>query len=131
VGYRANMQGDYRSGYQGGLGLVSLGMGLGRSLFGRLAKKFGGGAAATVATGMVLGRATGAVGRPVLPVPLPGGARLDVASLLPGGRPAFIPGPASPDMIPKGYRLNKSTYFLKSGQFVPEGTKLVRIRLSG
>lgn len=128
MGYRANMQGDYRSGYQGGFGLVSLGMGLGKSLFGRLARKFGGATAASVAVGSVLGRATGAVGRPVLPVPLPGGARLDVASLLPGGRPAFIPGPASPDMIPKGYRLNKSSYFLKSGQFVPEGTKLVRIR---
>jgi hypothetical protein len=31
-------------------------------------------------------------------------------------------------MIPKGYRLNKSSYFLKSGQFVPAGTKLVRMR---
>ena len=128
MGYRSRMQGDYRSGYQGGFGLVSLGLGIGRSLLGRLTSKFGGTAAAT-AVGAVAARGlSGYAGRPVLPVPLPGGARLDVASLLPGGRPAFIPGPASGEMIPKGYRLNKSSYFLKSGQFVPAGTKLVRMR---
>lgn len=128
MGYRSRMQGDYRSGYQGGFGLVSLGLGLGRSLFRRVASKFAGPAAA-MAGGAVAARGlSGYAGRPVLPVPLPGGARLDVASLLPGGRPAFIPGPHSGEMIPKGYRLNKSSYFLKSGQFVPAGTKLVRMR---
>lgn len=29
---------------------------------------------------------------------------------------------------PKGYRLNKSGYFLKSGQYVPPGSRWVRIR---
>lgn len=29
---------------------------------------------------------------------------------------------------PKGYRLNKSSYWLKSGEFVPAGTRYVKIR---
>jgi hypothetical protein len=122
------MQGDYRSGYQGGFGLVSLATGLGASIFGRLRKRFAGPAIATAAGVIAAGRIAPGAGVPRLPVPLPGGARLDIGSLLPGGKPAFIPGSAAGQMIPRGYRLNKSSYFLKSGQFVPEGTKLVRVR---
>ncbi len=122
------MQGDYRSGYQGGFGLVSLATSLGGSLFGRLKRKFAGPAIASAAGVIAAGRIAPGHGVPRLPVPLPGGARLDIGSLLPGGKPAFLPSSAAGEMIPRGYRLNKSSYFLKSGQFVPEGTKLVKVR---
>ena len=128
MAYRSRFQGDYRSGYQGGFGLATLGIGLGKSIFGRLKARFAGPAIATAAGVIAAGRIAPGAGVPRLPVPLPGGARLDIGSLLPGGKPAFIPGSAAGQMIPRGYRLNKSSYFLKSGQFVPEGTKLVRVR---
>lgn len=128
MAYRHRMQGDYRSGYQGGFGLVSLATGLGKSIFGRLRSRFAGPAIASAAGVIAAGRIAPGHGVPRLPVPLPGGARLDIGSLLPGGKPAFIPGGGGIDVIPRGYRLNKSSYFLKSGQFVPEGTKLVRVR---
>jgi len=128
VAYRHRMQGDYRSGYQGGFGLVSLATGLGKSLFGRLRSRFAGPAIASAAGVIAAGRIAPGHGVPRLPVPLPGGARLDIGSLLPGGKPAFIPGGGGIDVIPRGYRLNKSSYFLKSGQFVPEGTRLVKVR---
>ena len=128
MAYRHRMQGDYRSGYQGGFGLVSMATGLGASLFGRLRRKFAGPAIASAAGVIAAGRIAPGHGVPRLPVPLPGGARLDIGSLLPGGKPAFIPGGGGIDVIPRGYRLNKSSYFLKSGQFVPEGTRLVKVR---
>jgi len=128
VGYRSRMQGDYRSGYQGGFGLVSLATGLGASIFGRLRKRFAGPAIASAAGVIAAGRIAPGHGVPRLPVPLPGGARLDIGSLLPGGKPAFIPGSAAGQVIPRGYRLNKSSYFLKDGTFVPEGTRLVKVR---
>ena len=128
MAYRHRMQGDYRAGHQGGFGLVSLATGLGGAMWRGLRKRFAGPAIATAAT--VLGGAVAfpGAGRPRLPVPLPGGARLDIGSLLPGGKPAFLPSSQVPELCPKGYQLNKSSYFLKSGQFVPRGTKLVRIR---
>jgi len=128
VAYRHRMQGDYRSGYQGGFGLVSMVTGLGGSLLGRLKRRFAGPAIASAAGVIAAGRIAPGHGVPRLPVPLPGGARLDVGSLLPGGKPAFIPGGRGIDVIPRGYRLNKSSYFLKDGTFVPEGTRLVKVR---
>jgi hypothetical protein len=128
VAYRSRMQGDYRSGYQGGFGLVSMATGLGASIFGRLKRRFAGPAIASAAGVIAAGRIAPGHGVPRLPVPLPGGARLDIGSLLPGGKPAFIPGGGGIDVIPRGYRLNKSSYFLKSGQFVAEGTRLVKVR---
>jgi len=128
VGYRSKFQGDYRSGYQGGFGLATLGITLGKSIFGRLKARFAGPAVATAAAVIAAGRIAPGAGVPRLPVPLPGGARIDIGSLLPGGKPAFIPGPAAGQVIPRGMRLNKSSYFLKSGQFIAEGTRLVKVR---
>ena len=128
MGYRARNQGDYRSGYQGGFGLVSMVTGIGSSIARRIAKRFAGPAIATAAGVIAAGRIAPGAGVPRLPVPLPGGARLDIGSLMPGGKPAFIAGSAAGQVIPRGYRLNKSSYFLKSGQFIPEGTRLVRVR---
>lgn len=128
MGYRARNQGDYRSGYQGGFGLATIGLGVGKSIFGGLMRRFGKPAVATAAGVIAAGRIAPGAGVPRLPVPLPGGARIDVGSLLPGGKPAFIAGSAAGQVIPRGFRLNKSSYFLKSGQFIPEGTRLVRVR---
>jgi len=120
VAYRSKFQGDYRSGYQGGFGLVSLATGLGGSIFRRIASRFAKPAIATAAGVIAAGRIAPGAGVPRLPVPLPGGARLDIGSLLPGGKPAFIAGSAAGQVIPRGYRLNK--------QFVAEGTRLVKVR---
>ena len=127
MAYRHRMQGDYRSGYQGGP-LVSLVTGIGGSIFRRLKRRFAGPAIAGAVGAIAGGRIAPGAGVPRLPVPLPGGARLDIGSLLPGGKPAFIPGGGGIDVIPRGYRLNKSSYFLKDGTFVPEGTRLVKVR---
>lgn len=127
MAYRHRMQGDYRSGYQGGP-LVSLAMGLGGSLFRRIKSRFAGPAIATAAGVIAAGRIAPGAGVPRLPVALPGGAVLDVGSLAPGGKPALIRGGRGVDVIPRGYRLNKSSYFLKDGTFVPEGTRLVKVR---
>lgn len=131
MGYRSRMAGDYRSGYQGGFGLASIGLGLAKRLGGSLVRRFSGRGAASAAAsaaaagiGMAgAGRAVSVMRRQTLPVPLPGGARLNLARLAPGGVPAITPG-----QCPKGYRLNKSSYFLKNGTFVPEGTKCVKYR---
>ena len=127
MGYRARNQGDYRSGRQGGP-LVSLAARLGGSLFRRIASKFARPAVLTAAGVIAAGRIAPGAGVPRLPVSLPGGAILDVGSLAPGGKPAFISGSAAGQVIPRGYRLNKSSYFLKDGTFVPEGTRLVKVR---
>lgn len=58
---------------------------------------------------------------------LPGTSlRIHPGALLPGGAPAFTRD-AQP-MVPRGYHLNKSGYFLKSGQYVAPGTKYVKNR---
>jgi len=128
VGYRNRMQGDYRSGHQGGWPLVSLVTRLGGSMVRGMLKRFGPGLAAGAAGTVIGTRIAPGPGIPRLPVTLPGGAMVDLGSLPPGGKPAFTSGRRAPEMIPKGYQLNKSSYFLKSGQFVEEGTRLVRIR---
>jgi len=56
--------------------------------------------------------------------------RIDPSAIFPGGRP-FVscpPSGASANGSMSGYRLNKSDYFLRSGEFVPAGTKWVKIR---
>ena len=58
-----------------------------------------------------------------LPIPMPGGAQIRPGAFLPGGTPFFTPGEC-----PKGFRKNKSSYFLKNGQHVPRGSKCVRYR---
>lgn len=61
---------------------------------------------------------------PVLRTP---GVRGAVQRALPGGRTGFevqVDGM----MPPKGMRLNKSSYFLKDGTFVPAGTRFVKVR---
>jgi len=131
MSYRSGYQGDYRSGYQGGFGLMTLGLGMMRKLGGGLMRRFAGSGAARATAGAVAGAAAiplagslaRGAGRMTLPIPLPGGARLNLARLAPGGVPAITPGEC-----PKGHRLNKSNYFLSDGTFIPERTKCVKIR---
>jgi len=71
----------------------------------------------------------------------PGGVCIDLTALPPGGDPAFTPqamngmnGPTELEMRAgkasgwPGYHWNKSDYFLRSGEFVPAGTRAVRNR---
>ncbi len=64
---------------------------------------------------------------PILRVP---GVRGVLERALPGGATGLqIPGAAAaPGGVPRGYHVNKSSYFLKSGEFVPAGTRFVRNR---
>lgn len=54
-----------------------------------------------------------------------------VGGMLPGGAKPYIgydrPGAATMGP-PKGYRLNKSSYFLKDGTYVPAGSRYVKVR---
>lgn len=60
---------------------------------------------------------------PALPQPGVGGA---LARVLPGGKSGYVS--AEPAKALKGYHYNKSSYFLKDGTFIPEGTRLVKNR---
>jgi len=57
-----------------------------------------------------------------LPTPGVGGA---IQRILPGGKSGYMETSGIP---PKGYRLNKTDYFLKDGTYVPAGTRWVKIR---
>lgn len=63
----------------------------------------------------------------------PGGSRINLpffgapgAGISIGERASFEPGATV--ACPAGYRPNKSSYFLKSGEFVPKGTRCVKVR---
>ena len=124
-------QGDYSSGYSGDPqlgGLLSLGARLaGRGIRGLLGR-ISGRSIARAAVGTAVVTAAPGIARTMgrgmdLPIPMPGGARIRPGAFLPGGTPFFTPGEC-----PKGFRKNKSSYFLKNGQHVPRGSKCVRYR---
>ena len=132
VPYRTGgYQGDYSSGYSGDPqlgGLLSLGARLaGRGIRGLLGRISGRSIARAAAGTAVVAAAPGiarTMGRGMdLPIPMPGGAQIRPGAFLPGGTPFFTPGEC-----PKGFRKNKSSYFLKNGQHVPRGSKCVRYR---
>ena len=124
-------QGDYSSGYSGDPqlgGLLTLGARLAgrgiRGLLGRISGRSlvraGVGTAAVAAIPAV----SRTMGRGMdIGVPMPGGATIRPGAILPGGTPFFTPGEC-----PKGFRKNKSSYFLKNGQHVPRGSKCVCYR---
>lgn len=124
-------QGDYTGGYQGDPqlgGLISLGARLAgrgiRGLLGRISgRSLVRAGVATTAVAAVPAVSSIARGVPQIAVPMPGGAQFRPGALMPGGVPAFTPGEC-----PKGFRKNKSSYFLKGGQFIPKGSKCVRYR---
>lgn len=64
---------------------------------------------------------------PVVPTPGVSGA---IQRLLPGGKTGYqVQQNGGPAMKPpSGYHYNKTSYFLKDGTYVPEGTKLVKNR---
>ena len=61
------------------------------------------------------------MGLPALPRPGIGGA---IQRALPGGQSGFV----SQGKPPGGYHLNKSSYWLKDGTYVPKGTRWVKNR---
>ena len=57
------------------------------------------------------------------------GIRGAVQRLLPGGATGFETLPAAAGSLPPvGFHLNKTSYFLQSGEFVEAGTRFVRNR---
>lgn len=97
------------------------------------------GALGGLVTGGPIGAITGAVGsflpkQPQVVPQLPGinppfgglpGAGIGSTS---GGTRVSFGEPSVSGVAPKGYRLNKSSYFLKDGTFVPKGSRYVKIR---
>lgn len=59
-----------------------------------------------------------------------GGVGIDPGAALPGGRPLFTREQQNGTQLacPSGFHPNKSSYFLKDGTFVPEGSKCVKNR---
>lgn len=59
-----------------------------------------------------------------------GSATVTPTAILPGGTPlvAFTGPQAAGGACPKGFKLNKSGYHLKNGQFVPARSRCVRFR---
>lgn len=52
-----------------------------------------------------------------------------VRRVIPGGRTGLEVTPATATLAcPKGYRPNKTEYFLKDGTFVPKGSRCVKVR---
>lgn len=128
MAYLQSHRGDYLAGHQGGLPIVGALAGglikkLGGKALGWLGRRTGAQTAAAVGAGLALPSALPRIPHPTFPTP--GGGRIRPTALLPGGMPAYTPGPGQ---IPKGYRLNKTGYHLKDGTYIPPGTKLVRNR---
>jgi len=127
MAYLQSNRGDYLAGYQGGLPILGA---IGGSLLKRgvswLGSKLSGKAGkAAVSTAVGVGIARNLPQLPHVGVPMPGGGTFRPTALMPGGTPAYTPGPGQ---IPRGYRLNKSGYHLKDGTYIAPGTKLVKVR---
>lgn len=137
--YLASRRGDYLQGYRGDPGILgSIWSGI--KSVGRIATPFLPGPVRGIAE-FALGR--GGPSRPA-PPPMPRGIAPGIS--MPGrysGRvgqfeerrqgyeaTVTLPGTtAAPGAgCPKGYRLNKTSYFLKNGTYVPAGTKCVKYR---
>jgi hypothetical protein len=125
--YLSSYRGDALGAHQGGPifgALARLGLAGMRRLGGKL---FGGGVGTAVGIGLAA---------PIIssmpPLTLPGGAAIHPGAFLPGGAPLITRGPSRMEAMeglpPAGYRLNKSSYFLKDGTFVPARSRYVRIR---
>jgi len=134
------LRGDYgRARYRGDPGLLSIiGKGLGvvgNVLPGPL------GTVAKVASSAISGRPSTALPAPTaIPRPSTSMSGLQVSSpfgTITAGRTTTqttqygvsgLPVSSGADGCPKGYKLNKTGYFLRDGQFVPPQSKCVRIR---
>ena len=129
MAYLASHRGDYLAGHQGGLPILgAIGGGLVGKALGWVGRRIGKGALGKgVAAGVAAHAVTGRVLPPVsrIGVPMPGGGTFRPGAIVPGGMPAFTPGP---EAIPRGHRLNKTGYHLKDGTYIPPGTKVVKIR---
>jgi len=127
MAYLQSHRGDYLGSQQGGIPLLGGVIGwAAKKAIGFVGRKLGGTPARRAFTsGVGAGLA--------LPtnVPLPGGYSITPRAFLPGGQPLITKGTqagAAGEMVPKGYRLNKTGYHTKDGQYHAPGTKLVKIR---
>ena len=125
--YLSSYRGDGLSAHAGGPFFGALaGLGL-RAFRGIGSRLFGGGVGTAVGIG---------VAAPIIQalpgIGIPGGGRLHPGAFLPGGAPLITRGTSRTEAMeglpPAGYRLNKSSYFLKDGTFVPARSRYVRIR---
>jgi hypothetical protein len=125
--YLSSYRGDGLGSHRGGLpfaGALAWGLGKVRQTVSRF-----------MGSGMATG-ATIALAAPMIQsmpgIPIGGGARMHPAAFLPGGAPLITRETprmeAMEGLPPAGYRLNKSSYFLKDGTFVPARSRYVRIR---
>jgi len=95
---------------------------LGRTIKGAVGGFLGGGP-----LGAITGGVRGAVGAPRAPAPMRGFAGFSGTPNLPAVRPSVAPATTG-GLPPRGYKLNKSGYFLKSGEYVAPGTRFVKVR---
>ena len=120
MAYLASHRGDYLGGQTGGIG----------SFLGRAARGLFNVASNVIMPGAPVG--TDLMRTQVPPrqfrIPLPGPFVFKPGSLLPGGKPAFTRDDSQAGLPPRGYRLNKSGYWLKSGEYIPPRTKFVKVR---
>lgn len=145
--YLSNYMAAGDPGFFGAIGRALKGGAVGMLMGGPAGALMGAGAGLAGVPGAGLPGTTGQLmsggGRPLGPVsPRMGGG--SVPGPYTGGPPPLthIPGtPLAPQVLgggqapvaigggcPKGYRLNRSSYFLKSGHFIPKGTRCVRYR---
>lgn len=87
------------------------------------------GAAGGALTATAIGRALQGPGRGGGGFRVPGtGVVVNPGDFFPGGAPFLSGAQGSAVGCPQGMRPNKTSYFLKSGEFVPEGSRCVKIR---
>lgn len=131
---RAATQGTFRGQVQAG-GLGGFLKGVARGAAGFLVGGPAGAAAAVLPD--IIGRGGGSSAPPGLVAPPPmqlpvqrtPGILGAAQRFLPGGRTGYeVQVPANGMGCPKGYKPNKTEYFLKDGTFVPKGSRCVKIR---
>lgn len=115
------------------VGKKALGVGAGfltGGIGGAAAGLIGGGGGRPPSPGVPMARGIfqGVPAPQTLPVVRTPGVRGAVQRALPGGRTGFEVQAPGMNGAPKGMRLNKSSYFLRDGTFVPKGTRWVKIR---
>ena len=139
MGYLASQRGDYLGGYRGDPGLFgSIGRALGgvAKTVGRFVPGPAGGILTTVGGALAPSRpAPTTVAPPMRPtftgMRVGGPYGIEVGRKTGYYASGQLPVPvtaAGGVGCPKGYRLNMSSYFLRDGTFVPEGSKCVRYR---
>ena len=101
------------------------------AISGALGAAGGGGTRTPVGGGFGVGE--GRRGQPPAPIIKVPGFQGILERAIPGGATGLMVDPAAMGTMngmgcPRGFRPNKSSYFLRSGEFVPRGSRCVRVR---